>query len=76
MLLQYWIVVLTPLPLMMVVWALMRWHVLWRVGWQQALCMTHPTDIVWTANSTLTYPAIVITGENEVGAQAETGEAG
>lgn len=53
--------VLTPLPLMMVVWALMRWHVLWRVGWQNVLGMTHPTDIVWTATSTLTFPAIVTT---------------
>jgi hypothetical protein len=59
--LQYWLVVLTPLPLMMIVWALMRWHVLWRVGWQNVLGMTHPTDIAWTATSTLTFPAIVIT---------------
>lgn len=58
---------MTPLPLMLIVWALMRWHVLWRAGWQHALNMTHPTDIEWTANSTLTYPAIVITGELEAG---------
>jgi len=61
MLLQYWMVVLTPLPLMMIVWAVMRWHVLWRVGWQNELGLNHPTDIKWTPTSTLTYPAIVIT---------------
>lgn len=60
-LLQYWMVVLTPMPLMMIVWAVMRWHVLWRVGWQNVLGLTHSTDIKWTPTSTLTYPAIVIT---------------
>lgn len=46
---------------MLCVWAVMRWHVLWRVGWQEVLGMTYPTDIKWTPASTLTYPAIVIT---------------
>ena len=58
---QYWLVVLVPMPLMMLVWAVMRWHVLWRVGWQDLLGMTHCTDIRWTPKSTLIYPAIVIT---------------
>lgn len=52
---------LTPLPLMTLVWGVMRWHVMWRVGWQNFLELTHPTDIAWTPSTTLTFPAIVIT---------------
>jgi uncharacterized membrane protein YfcA len=59
--LQYWLVVLTPLPVMGGVWGLMRLHVLWRMGWQTHLGLTHPTDIPWSPTSTLVYPAIVIT---------------
>jgi hypothetical protein len=53
---QFWLVSLSPLPTMVVVLLLMRWHVLWHLGWQECLGMHHQGDIHWTRWTTLTYP--------------------
>jgi uncharacterized membrane protein YfcA len=45
---------------MAAIWAVSRWHVLWRVGWQDALGLTSIGDLDWTPRSTLVYPAVCI----------------
>jgi hypothetical protein len=42
------------------IWALSRWHVLWSVGWLDAVGLTGLGDIDWTPRSTLVYPAVCI----------------
>lgn len=57
-LLQYWVVTQMPIPAMCLVWAAVRRHVLWCVGWRECLCIAHNGEVNWTPRTTLVYPSI------------------
>jgi hypothetical protein len=55
---QYWLLVLSPLLVMVLVWAVARHHVLWKAAWRVRLDMTDASELKWDARTTTTYPAI------------------
>lgn len=55
---QYWLLVLSPLLVMLLVWAAARHHVLWKAAWKATLRMVDAGDLKWTTHSTTVYPAI------------------
>lgn len=55
---QYWLLVLSPLLVMVLVWGLARHHVLWKAAWRAALDMVDAGDLKWDARTTTTYPAV------------------
>jgi len=57
---QYWVVVLSPLLLMVLTWAVTRHHVLWKASWKGVLGLRDSGDLNWTSRSTVIYPAVCI----------------
>lgn len=55
---QYWLLVLSPLLVMLLVWAVARHHVLWKAAWRTKLDMIDAGDLKWDTNTTTIYPAI------------------
>lgn len=57
---QYWVVLLLPMPFMLLVLVVVRWHVLWRLSWLECLNLANECEIAWTHANTLSFPAICI----------------
>ena len=57
---QYWLTVLSPLAIMLLVGAAARRHTLWKAGWKRLLGLKGPGDVKWDAKTTLVYPSVCI----------------
>ncbi|WIA22636.1 hypothetical protein OEZ86_009614 [Tetradesmus obliquus] len=58
--LRYWLVVLSPLPLMLLVWGVIRQHVLWKADVKRCLGLKQAGDLKWNRRNTILYPAFCI----------------
>uniref|UniRef100_A0A383WPS0 Membrane transporter protein n=1 Tax=Tetradesmus obliquus TaxID=3088 RepID=A0A383WPS0_TETOB len=58
--LRYWLVVLSPLPLMLLVWGVIRQHVLWKADVKRCLGIKQAGDLKWNRRNTIMYPAFCI----------------
>jgi hypothetical protein len=58
----WWAASLCALPLMLIISALARYHVLWKTAWRSALGLSQddPCDLHWDARRTIVYPAFCI----------------
>ena len=55
---QYWLLVLSPLLVMLLVWGVARHHILWKAAWKARLGLGDAGDLKWDAHTTTIYPAI------------------
>jgi hypothetical protein len=55
---QYWVLVLSPLLVMLLVWGVARHHILWKAAWKVKLDIQDAGDLKWDARTTTIYPAI------------------
>jgi hypothetical protein len=46
---RYWLVVLSPLPLMLIVWSVIRQHVLWKADVKRCLGLKQAGDLKWNS---------------------------
>jgi hypothetical protein len=58
---QWWLLMLSPLPFMVLVWAVVRCHVLWKQTWKKLLSLKEAGDLKWDERSTVVFPALCIT---------------
>jgi hypothetical protein len=58
---QWWLLMLSPLPIMVLVWAVVRCHVLWKHAWKTVLSLKEAGDLKWDNCSTVVFPAVCIT---------------
>jgi hypothetical protein len=58
---QWWLLMLSPLPFMVLVWAVVRCHVLWKQAWKKVLSLKEVGDLKWDERSTVVFPAMCIT---------------
>jgi hypothetical protein len=58
----WWVASLCALPLMLIIWAGIRYHVLWKGAWRSALGLSQddPCDLHWDARRTIVYPAFCV----------------
>lgn len=57
---QWWLLMLSPLPFMFIVWGVARQHVLWKGAWKSFLGMKEAGDLKWDPRTTIFYPGMCI----------------